>query len=715
MRSRAATVLLAVLVLAGSLLAPTGPDAAAETLKPTQVHIQVFGDGSLEVVGTPVQGEHLTTSIEVPDGSRVLDAHVDLSRMRFTTLELPLAAAPRSIWCGDLDRDGMNDDVIVVMPDADSVEVLSLDGEPPALYPTVTLDVPDPTAVAVDDLDRDNDKDILVTSGSHGSLYVFENLGVATFAEPRVSLVGPRPCSIEVTDLTPDFTRDVVVTNSGGSSVTVLQGRGDLMFYPRLYEMGAGPSAARFRDMDRDGFVDLVVAESRNDTVTVYYNEGNGNFTRPKSLPTGEGPVALDVEDLNRDSLLDIAVACTVPGEVWVYEQLPDGNFTLGELLTTGKAPRSVQGVQANKVQDSNLDVVTACSGSDNLTIYLAGGNLAHTIPVDVPVAGRPVATGMLRNLHSGVDTIVVACQIPPSLVLVENVAMAEIMKVGLGRLGIVGTTELPMGTDRGTVNLTAGLQRYIETHHDEARTGTLTVPLEAWSVQPGALRLSDLSVWVQPNRPPRADAGRNVTVLVGEPATLNGSASYDPDGGPLQHLWLLPGSTEPAHTDAVAQHMWSVPGTYTILLVVQDPWDLQDQDVVWVIVNAPPVARVVVPDQVYAMEPVRLSAHLSEDPDGSIVDYIWDYGQGVVHGRSVDVVFTGSGAWNVTLEVVDDVGARTVTVHHVEVLPARTPLREPAQAAPADRGEVPGAGVLMASTTLMLAAVLATLARRRR
>lgn len=715
MRSLAVPVLLAGLLLAGSLWTPVVPDAAAEPLKPTQVHIQVFSDGTLQVVGAPGQGEHLTTSIEVPAGSKVLDARVDLSRERFTTLELPLARSPRSLWCGDLDRDGMNDDVIVVMPGADTVEVLGLDGDPPRLFTTATLDVPDPTAVAVDDLDRDNDKDILVTSGSQGSLYVFENLGVATFAEPRVSLVGPRPCSIEVTDLTPDFTRDVVVTNSGGSSVTVLQGRGDLMFYPRLYEMGAGPSAARFRDMDRDGFVDLVVAESRNDTVTVFYNEGNGNFSRPRSLPTGQGPVALDVEDLNRDSLLDIAVACTVPGEVWVYEQLPDGNFTLGELLTTGKAPRSVLGVQANRVQDSNVDVVTACSGSDNLTVHLAGGNLAHTIPVDVPVAGRPVDAGVLRNLHSGVDTIVVACQIPPSLVLVEPVAVAEILKVGLGSQGASGTVELPMGIEGATINLTQGLQRYVEAHHDESRLGMLTVPLHAWSVQPGMLRLSDLSVWVRSNRPPRADAGRNVTVLVGEPAVLNGSASYDPDGEPVQHLWLLPGDTEPAHTDPVSQHVWGQSGTFMVLLVVKDPWGLQDQDVVWVVVNAPPVARAVVPDQVYAMETVRLSAHLSEDPDGSIVDYIWDYGQGVVHGRSVDVVFTGSGVWNVTLEVVDDSGDRTVDVQRVEVLPARSPLREPAQLAPDDRGEVPGPGAVLASATLMLAAVLAALSRRGR
>ncbi|NIP33684.1 MAG: hypothetical protein GWN18_02010, partial [Thermoplasmata archaeon] len=78
-------------------------------------------------------------------------------------------------------------------------------------------------------------------------------------------------------------------------------GRGDLAFYPRLDEMGKGPSAVHLRDVDKDLDPDLVVAESRNDTVSIWYNEGNGNFSNATVLPTGVGPVDLDVTDLNGD------------------------------------------------------------------------------------------------------------------------------------------------------------------------------------------------------------------------------------------------------------------------------------------------------------------------------------------------------------------------------------------------------------------------------
>jgi len=704
----ALVTVLTLMMLTGGLVGPLDtPTASADPIKATQFHIQTFADGSQEVVGMGSIGSHLVANITVPAGSRVLSASVNVSRVRYETTEMFLDSAPRAIWCGDLDRDGMEDDLLVTFPDAGRVDLFSLTGRPPKLVLRRSLHVPDATAVAVDDLDRDNDKDVLVTSGSGGRLYIFETLAVDTFADPRIIPVGPRPGALAVKDLDPDFRRDIVVANSGGSSVTVLHGRGDLGFYPRLDEMGKGPSAVHLRDMDKDLDVDLVVAESRNDTVSVWYNEGNGNFTNATVLPTGIGPVDIDVNDFNGDSLIDIAVVSSGSQEVLVYGQQPDGDFRVVEILPVGKAPRAVLGVHANEFDDRNLDIVIASSGSDNLTIYLAGDDLMHTVPVDVPVGGRPVALGVIKGSSDEPDMMVVACQMPPSLVLVEQVLVAEVINVGLGQGGTFDKIELPYGTDAVTLPLTGALGGYIISHHIEARSGYLQVRIEAWAASAGVLRLADLDVWVQVNRPPRADAGRNVTVEVGEPAELNGSASYDPDGDFIEFLWLLPDETDPSHTDNVSLHIWNEPGSYPVLLVVKDQWGLADQDQVYVIVNAPPVARGIVPSTVNARETVRLSAHLSEDPDGTIVDYVWDFSQGVVHGRSVDVMFTGTGTWNVTLMVIDDLGARTVAVYQVEVLEATTPLRDPAEKAPEDQGEVPGPGALLSTLAMLGAAVI--------
>jgi hypothetical protein len=717
MRGRAHLAAVIVLVtLLGAMVGPQGAGpAVADPVKQTQFHVDVFSDDMEEALGYASNTDHGAFSFSVPAGSRVLSASLNLSRVRFMGSTTELGDAPGAMWCGELDREPVQDDVIVAFPEADRVDVLTWNEDSGRFIVRTSLDVPDPTSVTADDMDRDNDKDVLVTSGSEGRLYIFEALASDTYAEPRFVPVGPRPCGVATSDLDPDFRRDAVVANSGGSSVTVLHGRGDMAFYPRLDEMGNGPSAVELMDVDKDLDMDLIVTESRNDTVSIWYNEGNGNFTNVSSLPTGVGPIDLDVADLNRDSLLDIAVACSGDQEVWVYSQTGDGSFVLDEVLTVGKAPRAVVGIHANEPEDRNLDVVTACSGSDNLTVHLAGGNLRHTISVDVPVEGRPVGLGDLKGDSDVPDRIVVSCQMPPSLVLLEPGTTAEGMKLGFGNGGSQNVTELPLGTEHAVLNITGAVSRYVENHHDEARFGFLSVRFEVWAVQPGWFRLSDLDVWVEANRPPRADAGRNVTVEVGKPAELNGSASYDADGDDVEHLWFVPGNNDPAHTDPVSFHVWTEPGEYPVFLVVKDRWGLQDQDQVFVTVNAPPVAKGVVPATVSALESVRLSAHLSEDVDGSIEDYVWDYGQGVVHGRSVDVIFTGSGEVNVTLEVVDDRDARSVATYTVEVLPSEEPLREPAERPPEDRGEVPGPGAASAAAAMLVSVTAVALWRRPR
>ena len=264
-------------------------------------------------------------------------------------------------------------------------------------------------------------------------------MAVNVFAEPTTVLVGPHPAAIAAQDLDPDFRRDLVVANSGGSSVSVLRGRGDLGFYPRLEEVGRGPSAVRLFDVDKDLDVDMVVAESRNDTVTVLYNEGNGNFTNATVLPTDEGPVDLDVRDVNGDSLVDLVVACSADDRVLVFGQQSDGSFERTEVLPVGRAPRAVKGLQANRGEDTNMDLAAVCSGSDNVTLYLAGGDLRHTVPVDLPVGGRPVALGTLRGDLGEEDTLVVACQMPPSLVLATPLGVADHLRVGLGAGGREG------------------------------------------------------------------------------------------------------------------------------------------------------------------------------------------------------------------------------------------------------------------------------------
>jgi hypothetical protein len=137
-------------------------------------------------------------------------------------------------------------------------------------------------------------------------------------------------------------------------------------------------------------------------------------------------------------------------------------------------------------------------------------------------------------------------------------------------------------------------------------------------------------------NRAPTADAGIDQNVSVGTVVTLDGSASWDPDGNLVTYVWTL--DSKPANSTAAIVDPSSprpsltpdVAGTYTASLVVIDSLNVQsgaDQVVVTVNpvnTNNAPVA-VAGPDQnVLVGATVELDGSGSVDADGDLLSYSW-------------------------------------------------------------------------------------------
>jgi large repetitive protein len=164
-------------------------------------------------------------------------------------------------------------------------------------------------------------------------------------------------------------------------------------------------------------------------------------------------------------------------------------------------------------------------------------------------------------------------------------------------------------------------------------------------------------------NEYPVADMGwSRETISVNEPLQFDGSASLDPDGSIESYLWDF-GDGETA-TGPTATHTWDSPGRYRVSLRVTD--NSGDASAVGLEenvlkVNAPPVASIS-KHSGHAAAPgksILFDATHSTDPDGQIVEFEWQFGDGTptVRGRKVRHSFARSGVYTVRLTVRDDSG----------------------------------------------------------
>lgn len=164
-------------------------------------------------------------------------------------------------------------------------------------------------------------------------------------------------------------------------------------------------------------------------------------------------------------------------------------------------------------------------------------------------------------------------------------------------------------------------------------------------------------------NNRPVADAGRDIVVCAGEKVILDGSASYDSDKDKLTFQWfsggLLIAEGEKAET------VFSSAGVQKITLKVTDDkgtFCSESSDEVNVIVNSSPVAVSLFKSiEVFtggAHDQVIFDASSSSDADGDVLNFIWDFGEGIkLSGSKVYHYFDKPGTYKVVLTVNDGKG----------------------------------------------------------
>jgi len=159
---------------------------------------------------------------------------------------------------------------------------------------------------------------------------------------------------------------------------------------------------------------------------------------------------------------------------------------------------------------------------------------------------------------------------------------------------------------------------------------------------------------------------------------TFDGSASYDPNGSVVSYSWNF--GDGGSGSGQIVTHTYNTRGTFTATLTVTDNdgnTGSASRSIEVAGVNEPPIAEFSCSPTsgLYPLS-VTFNASASRDPDGSISQYQWDFGDGhTTRGRIVTHLYTRAGTFLARLTVVDNAGGSATKSRTISVLSLRPPL----------------------------------------
>jgi len=335
--------------------------------------------------------------------------------------------APSCVAVGDMNGD-TNLDLVVANTGTDQVSVLFGTGTGTFGAP-VDYSLPglgsagiNPAALALGDFDGDTDLDVAVATQDPNPartsdfVTVLRNNGAGVLTWVADNPVGILPSSVAVGDFNTDGAWDLAVANSSvldplndPYTFSVLLGAGGGTFGPAVFRTaGTQPVSIFTADFDHDNDFDIAVANSGDDTVSVFLGTGTGAFAENilggSPFAVGREPVFIAGGQTNDDAgpdpgdgfaadgvidivdHFDLVVANHLGDSVTVLQGVGNGSFTTAQTiaLPTGSRPSSValglfdlEGdglVGGIDGQNEFLDLAVTNEARNNVSVFLGQG-----------------------------------------------------------------------------------------------------------------------------------------------------------------------------------------------------------------------------------------------------------------------------------------------------------------------------------------------------
>lgn len=182
------------------------------------------------------------------------------------------------------------------------------------------------------------------------------------------------------------------------------------------------------------------------------------------------------------------------------------------------------------------------------------------------------------------------------------------------------------------------------------------------------------------PNRPPVANISlplESEAFDANETIEFNASGSFDPDGDTLQYFWDFGDDTNSSWVGTLTvTHHYTLKKSYLVTLNVSDGNLYNLSQVSIEIDNYPPVANITVSNHtVRVNSSIKFKGTGSEDTDGTITEYFWEFGDGNTSDlQEPEHTYNITGTFQANLTVTDDDFSTNTTFIIITIYPNSPP-----------------------------------------
>ncbi len=279
-------------------------------------------------------------------------------------------------------------------PDNSNPPVFSRDGDCPGIfgYHVDYMVNSKPISIYTGDLNGDDYPDVAVACYWREMLSVILNNGDGTFGGFDWYYIPYYSECVDGADLDNDGDIDMITANSDDNNVAVLLNYGDGSFALRtFYVVGGNPRSVVAANLDDDDDIDLVAANYWNGRISVLLNNGDATFANYIPYSVEGNPRSVFAADLDGDGDKDIITANLNSNTASLLFNDGNGNFALDSVRPVGSEPFSVYAADFNG--DDKVDIAAANSGDGTVSVLINSGSAGTFNPqVVYQVCGRPTS-----------------------------------------------------------------------------------------------------------------------------------------------------------------------------------------------------------------------------------------------------------------------------------------------------------------------------------